>query len=53
VVAEIDVCAAPEGLAAAEGSVWIVCEDDSVVARIDAQTNEMTTQVDVGCSRGS
>ena len=52
-IAGIDVCAAPEGVAVADGSVWVVCEDDGVVARIDPETDEMVDQVEVGLSRGS
>ena len=38
VVATIRVCHAPEGLAGTAGSVWIVCEDDDTVRRIDPAT---------------
>ena len=35
-------------MAVAEGSVWVVCEDDGVVARIDPENDEMVDQIDVG-----
>jgi streptogramin lyase len=47
VSATIDVCEAPEGMAADDAGLWVVCEEGAVV-RIDPGTNSAGRPIEVG-----
>ena len=53
VVAGIDVCAAPEGLAVADGSVWVVCETTASSLASIPVPRSWSTRSRLGSSRGS
>ena len=44
----ITVANGPRSLALAEGSVWVLCETEGKVSRVDPKTNKVTATVDLG-----